>query len=263
MAQNANRPVPFPVQGRHSQRPGCYIRNVVNECTPFLAPVSRRMSWVCRANGLGPEGGASLAAGLARNCGMLKELVVADNRLGPGVATLVAATMHGGTSQCLRGFGYRAAPKTIQQRHRQDGGSREVCDDGDAAPPSEEGQQSALSPEKFDGGTKETQSRPTSAVGKRSSRANGGNAQPVSFATTRHSSLGLQRTSALASPASRTNGSRPSALAGEAGVGVMGSGSNEFQLLSTSDGAPTTADDDAAAFEEDLGRPQTAGTASG
>lgn len=59
-----------------------------------------------RANSLGPVGGAFLAKGLARNCGSLKELIVADNRLGPRVATLLAATMRAGTAPCLRGFGY-------------------------------------------------------------------------------------------------------------------------------------------------------------
>lgn len=231
----------------------CLLQHADNECTPtpLRRPLSHRMSWVCRANGLGPEGGASLAAGLARNCGTLKELVVADNRMGPRVATLVAATMHGGTSQCLRGFGYRAAQNTIQQQQQhQDGRSPEICVDG-------KGQRSASSPEKNDGGVNETR-RPTSATGKRSSSANSGIAQPVSGALTRQSLSGLQRTSALASPASRKNGSKLM-LSGAAGVGVVGSGSSELQLLSTS-GAPTTA---AAAFEEDLGRPQTAGTASG
>ena len=230
-------------------------------------PFSRRTSSVRRANGLGPEGGSSLAAGLARNCGTLKELVVADNRLGPRVATLVAATMHGGTMQCLRGFGYRAASKENpqQQHHHGDGRPSEVGGDGDnAAPPFERGQRSTSSaPEKNDGSTEETPSRPASATGKRSSHANnsGNNAQPtVSLALTRQSLSSLPRTSALASPAPRSNGSKStSTLSGAAGVGVVGSGGSDSRLLSTSD-APTTA---AAAFEEDLGRPQTAGTASG
>lgn len=225
------------------------LRHALIGCpsVPLPHPVPRRMSSVRRANGLGPEGGATLAAGLARNCGTLKELVVADNRLGPRVATLVAATMHGGTTQCLRGFGYRAAPKENRQ---QDGRSNEVG-----------GQRSASSPEKNDGGVKETPSRPTSATGKRPGRANSGNAQPaVSLALTRQSLSGLPRTSALASPVPRSNGSKSApALSGASGVGVVRSGGSESRVLSTSD-APSTA---AAAFEEDLGRPQTAGTASG
>ncbi|CAM9169851.1 unnamed protein product [Ascophyllum nodosum] len=60
-----------------------------------------------RANGLGPEGGLRLAAGIARNCGTLRELVVTDNRFGPRVAALVAASMRGRMSQRLRGFGFR------------------------------------------------------------------------------------------------------------------------------------------------------------
>lgn len=174
--------------------------------------------------------------------------------MGPRVATLVAATMHGGTPQCLRGFGYRAAR-----------GEPDVCGDGNAAPPFEKAQQrSALSPENNDGGAKEVPSRPVSATGKRSSRANSGNnTQRVSLsASTRQSLSGLQRTSALASPSSRNTvvGSKSATtFSGAAGVGVVGSGSSESLILSTS-GAPTTA---AAAFEEDLGRPQTAGTASG
>eukprot|EP00903_Cladosiphon_okamuranus_P011608 g10918.t1 len=106
-----------------------------------------------RANGLGPEGGASLAAGLARNCGTLKELVVADNRMGPRVATLVAATMHGGTTQCLRGFGYRVASKEIRGQHHQDRRSSEAGGDGNAAPPFERDRRSALPPaEENEGG---------------------------------------------------------------------------------------------------------------
>lgn len=219
------------------------------------------MSSACRANGLGPDGGASLAAGLARNCGTLKELVVADNRMGPRVATLVAATMHGGTVQCLRGFGYPAVPKEVQQQHHRDGKSRQVCGDGNAAPPFEEGQGFGLSPQKNDSGAKGTPCRPAYSVGKHPSRADSGNAQPASLASTRQSLSSLKRTLALASPASRSNGSQPaSTLSGAAGVGAVGSGRRESRLLSTSD-APTTAA--AAAFEEDLGRPQTAGTASG
>lgn len=221
---------------------------------PLPRPLSCRISWLCRANGLGPEGGASLAAGLARNCGTLKELVVADNRMGPRVATLVAATMHGGTSQCLRGFGYRAAPNAVHQQHHPNGRPLEVCGDGHTAPPFEKGQRSSSSPEKNDGAAEETPSRPTSATGKRSSQANNGNSQPASLSSTRQSLSGLQRTSALASPASRNNGSKLTPLSG-----VVGSGGSESQDLPTS-GAPTMA---AAAFEEDLGRPQTAGTASG
>lgn len=60
-------------------------------------------------NRLGPEGGARLAAGLAGNCGRLTEVVVADNRFGTEVATAVAASMRGGTRECLRGFGLRTA----------------------------------------------------------------------------------------------------------------------------------------------------------
>lgn len=250
------------------------LRHTMNEGTSvsLARPLPRRMSSVCRANGLGPEGGASLAAGLARNCGTLKELVVADNRMGPRVATLVAATMHGGTTQCLRGFGCRAASKEVQQQHHQDRRSSEAGGDDNAAPPFERGQRSALPPaEKNDGGAsgasgasgakEPPSSRPISATEKSFRRANSGdNAQPVSSTSTRQTLSGLQRTSALASPTTSNAISRStSTLSGEAGVGAVGSGGSEPQLLSTSD-APTMA---ASAFEEDLGRPQTAGTASG
>lgn len=224
------------------------------------------MPSVCRANSLGPEGGASLAAGLARNCGTLKELVVADNRMGPGVATLVAATMHGRTPQCLRGFGYRAVPKEFQQQKKhQDGRSSEVGGDfgGNAAPPFEKGgQRSALSPSEkhCDSGAEETPSRRTFPTGKRSSHANSGDTQPLSLTPVRQSlSGGLQRTSAVASPPPRGNCSTLSTSTGAAGEGVVGSGGSQSQLLSISD-PPTIA---TAAIEEDLGRPQTAGTASG
>lgn len=72
-------------------------------------PLSHNSS---RANGLGPEGGLCLAAGIVGNSGALKELVVGDNKLGPRVATLVAASMRSGTSGCLRGFGFPAAART-------------------------------------------------------------------------------------------------------------------------------------------------------
>lgn len=95
-------------------------------------------STVQRANGLGPEGGLSIAKGIVRNCGNLKELVVADNRLGSGVATLVAAAMRGRTPHCLRGFGYPTgfAPQNkiwgggvySQERHRCDGNPAAALD---------------------------------------------------------------------------------------------------------------------------------------
>ncbi|CAM9666321.1 unnamed protein product, partial [Discosporangium mesarthrocarpum] len=58
-----------------------------------------------RSNGLGHAGGMALAKGIASNRGCLKELIVADNKLGPAAATAVAAGMRGGTVKCLQGFG--------------------------------------------------------------------------------------------------------------------------------------------------------------
>lgn len=75
------------------------------------------------ANNLGPDGGTKLAAGLAGNCGVLTELVVTDNRLGAAAATAVAATMRGGTLQCLEGFGSRAGESSKAAAHARESAS--------------------------------------------------------------------------------------------------------------------------------------------
>ncbi|CAN0134436.1 unnamed protein product [Scytosiphon promiscuus] len=227
-------------------------------CGDLLAVSLRRNETLTRlslrSNGLGPEGGASLAAGLARNCGTLKELVVADNRLGPRIATLVAASMRGGTSQCLRGFGYRRPT---------DAGRG----DNIAAPFAESGADTAArsssSPKRnlgncVAGAVPATE--PTSA-GKRFGGVKGGSSSALraAVASTRQSSSSLQRTSAIESSPNGSQSSTTIANAGASG-GTPGAGKSELHLLSI-ESAPITPD--AVAFEGDLGRPQTAGTASG
>ncbi len=224
---------------------------------PCLPSVRMCGGWFRRANGLGQEGGTFLAAGLARNCGILKELVVADNRMGPRVATLVAASMRGGTSQCLRGFGYRpaAAPLVSLNQQRDDGQSHENRGDGNPESSlkkdAENGPRgSSLILSQADArGAKGAPSLPTGAA-KRSSSATG-RVPRFSAASMRQSVSGLQRTSALASSALSSRSSLTTVSGSVEGTLTAGSASaNQITAV-------------AAAFEEDLGRPQTAGTASG
>ncbi|CBN79012.1 Hypothetical leucine rich repeat and MORN motif protein [Ectocarpus siliculosus] len=197
-----------------------------------------------RANGLGPEGGTALAAGLASNCGILKQVVVADNRLGPRVATLVAATMRGGTSECLRGFGYRPAP-ALSELQQQPSDHLHAT-----APP-------------FEKGADTDQSIPGSpGPSQRYSGENSCGSNPrVAAASMRESLSSLQRTSALepSTARGRLNSTAPTTTVGAAG-GTMGPGTNDLEVLTRNNSSPITA---TAAIEEDLGRPQTAGTASG
>lgn len=181
---------------------------------------------------------------------------MADNRLGPRVATLVAATMRGGTSQCLRGFGYRPPPDI------RSGGNN-------TAPIAENGletaERSSSSPRKIVGscGAGAAPAPEPTSVGQRlgSTKRTSSSALRAVVASTRHSSSSLQRTSAIESSLS---GSQSSTItnnnAGVSSGGIPGAERTEPQLLSTKS-APVTAD--AVAFEDDLGRPQTAGTASG
>lgn len=175
--------------------------------------------------------------------------------------------MRGGTTECLRGFGYRQAPifrQQQQQHHNQDGRSRELRRDGTADEQSsekgctEKGQRpSGASSEANAAGANQVPSSPTHAsVGKRSSCANTGSAPRVAVASLRQSLSGLQRTSALASsPVSRR--SIEAAAGGEVRTGS--SKAELFSSMHSSSSAPITA---VTAFEEE-GRPQTAGTASG
>lgn len=176
--------------------------------------------------------------------------------------------MHGGTTECLRGFGYRPARNLQQQRHQhhhQGGRSRKVCHDGKKADVQsaekgmEKGQRSSASSssETNADGVTQPPSLPTPGkIGRKrfSSCANTGSAARVIKTSPRQSRSGLERTSALTSSSASRSGSKSSGAAG----GAMGTGSHKVKLLSTNS-APMTA---AAAFEED-GRPQTAGTASG
>ncbi|CAN0524793.1 unnamed protein product, partial [Ectocarpus sp. 12 AP-2014] len=184
-------------------------------CGDSLAVALRRNKTLTRlslrANGLGPEGGTALAAGLASNCGVLKEVVVADNRLGPRVATLVAATMRGGTSECLRGFGYRPAP-TLSQLQQQPSDNLH-----DTAPP-------------FEKGADKDQSIPRpSRPSQRYTGENSCGSNPrVAAASVRESLSSLQRRSALepSTARGRLNSTAPTTTVGAAG-GTMGSGTND------------------------------------
>ncbi|CAM9218551.1 unnamed protein product [Ectocarpus sp. 13 AM-2016] len=217
-------------------------------CGDLLAVALRRNKTLTRlslrANGLGPEGGTALAAGLASNYGVLKEVVVADNRLGPRVATLVAATMRGGTSECLRGFGYRPAPTLLQLQQQ----------------PSDHLPDTAPS---FEKGADKDQSIPRpSRPSQRYSGENSCGSNPrVAAASARESLSSLQRTSALepSTARGRLNSTATTTTVGAAG-GTMGSGTNDLEVLARKNSFPITV---TAAIEEDLGRPQTAGTASG
>lgn len=183
--------------------------------------------------------------------------------MGPRVATLVAATMRGGTSQCLRGFGYRpaAAPLASLNQQRHDGPSREHRGNGNHGNPEpslkgdtekEQRGSSLSSSQKVDASdaraAKGAPSFPTGAT-KQSSYATG-RAPRVAVASMRQSLSGLQRTSALASSASSSRPSLTTAVSGAVGGTLTVGSANQITAV-------------AAAFEEDLGRPQTAGTASG
>lgn len=168
---------------------------------------------------------------------------MADNRLGPRVATLVAATMRGGTSECLRGFGYRPAPTLLQLQQQPSDHLRGT------APPLEKG-------------TDKDQNIPRSSrLSQRYSGENSCGSNPrVAAASMRESLSSLQRTSALEPSArGRLNSTAPTTTVGTAG-GTMGPGTNDLEALAPNNSSPITA---TVAIEEDLGRPQTAGTASG
>lgn len=234
-------------------------RNAFRPTPPPSRPSNPNFWWCQRANGLGPEGGASLAAGLARNCGTLKELVVADNRLGPRVATLVAASMRGGTLKCLRGFGYRPA------KDDRRGGkiTAPFADNGTTGTAAE---RSSSSPTRDSETCIITGAAPTpgiTSMGNRSGCVNSrsSSALRAAVASTRQSLSSLQRTSAIESSPNSSQSSSMASSADDAAPGrTPGVGDNELRRLSVNS-APITAD--AVAFEEDLGRPQTAGTASG
>lgn len=171
--------------------------------------------------------------------------------MGPRVATLVAATMRGRTSHCLRGFGYRPAPIAGLNQH-PDGQSCEDRGDSNKHAPTleksaEKEQRGPLnsSPKRDARDVTGAPSLPVGAM-KRTSCATG-RAPGVPVTSMRQSLSGLQRTSALASP---TSSSRPSLSIVSGAVGGTAGSANQITAV-------------AAAFEEDLGRPQTAGTASG
>jgi Leucine Rich repeat len=74
-----------------------------------LAAAVRRNSTLTslnlRGNCLKEVGGRVLAKALLANSGALKELNIADNRMGAQTAALVAACMRGGVADVVRGFG--------------------------------------------------------------------------------------------------------------------------------------------------------------
>jgi hypothetical protein len=73
--------------------------------------LSTTLEWLgLRMNGLGPAGARALSAGLLRNCGSLKVVEVADNRLGRAATCLLAASMKGSTPQVLQSFGTERSP---------------------------------------------------------------------------------------------------------------------------------------------------------
>lgn len=214
------------------------------QCCIFALAVHDRQ----RANGLGPEGGTSLATGLARNCGKLKELVVADNRLGPRVSTLVAATMRGGTSKCLRGFGFRALPPSTL-RHQD--GSTDFCG---AAPPLEGRENARFPPSSRESWAKNSE-LDSDALGwplSAGESCSGGVAVGSVGRPPR-----LERTPVLPLSASSPDG--PETTESEVVLIVEKQDNGGVARVSTR--SPLVAG--TAAFEEELGRPQTAGTASG
>lgn len=229
-----------------------------------------------RANNLGPEGGVFLAAGLAGNCGRLRELLVTDNRLGPTVATRVAGSMRGQTLECLRGFGFKPEKLT---------GSNPASDgdwSGTRSPSSLRG----------NAGGVDTQ-RALVSEGRQSNRNSDNRAADIppdsndreTVAVTGSEGLGTDKPLLLCKqeqqsqrPLHRTKNrslltggetcdgsacisSVGSIVGGDnesAGVGMNGV-NGEFGVTE----AMAVASGTAAAIEEELGRPQTAGTASG
>lgn len=179
---------------------------------------------------------------------------MADNRLGPRVATLIAATMRGGTSQCLRGFGFRVSSWS-QRRHDRQEKVEPYCE---GSPPpfdlAEEAQRPSPSSDsmQFNSSGSSLEGLLVSEGRKINDVHPSGNV----FCSSKDSTAGAKVGSVGETPFLKP------ILTGdlETKAGEDGKKSNlQFESLPESKATAK----DAAAFEEEIGRPQTAGTASG
>ncbi|KAG5185398.1 hypothetical protein JKP88DRAFT_180485 [Tribonema minus] len=70
-----------------------------------IAHSSSLTSLNLRTNSLGAVGGEAIAQGMLANCGKLRHVVVADNKVGARVAVAISASMRGGAADAIAGFG--------------------------------------------------------------------------------------------------------------------------------------------------------------
>lgn len=184
---------------------------------------------------------------------------MADNRLGPAVATLVAASMRGGTSQCLHSFGFQSPQHQDRNNLVEIEGSCSACSNtNDYGPPFERGEEAEAGRNKEGGEVLAGGCSKSGGSGSSSSSGGGAGPEDVGKVVAPEHNRRLR-------PQQKTPGVELTSLYGGSESGGSG-GRREEERRSSSGGLSSTTSATstaAAAFEQELGRPQTAGTASG